>query len=184
MCGRCNLGWSRPPSGTASARRNLLTYNLYLKGRFQWNKRTAEGLKRSVQHFEQAIGLDPRFALGYAGLADAYTLLADYGLVNSGDIMPAAKSAARKALEIDPTLAEAHTSLGLIRSIYDWEWADAETHYRRAMELNPGYATTHHWFAVDYLGTLGRADEAMVEIELAQQLDPLPPIIQQGRVTC
>jgi len=159
----------------------LEAYNLYLKGRFQWNKRTAEGLKRSVQHFEQAIGLDPGFALGYAGLADAYTLLADYGLVNSGDIMPAAKSAARKALEIDPTLAEAHTSLGLIRSIYDWEWAEAETHYRRAMELNPGYATTHYWFAVDYLGTMGRTDEAFAEIELAQQLDPLSPIIREGK---
>jgi TolB-like protein/Flp pilus assembly protein TadD len=160
---------------------NLAAYNLYLKGRFQWNKRTAEGLKRGVQLFEQAIAVDQDFALGYAGLSDAYSLLADYGLVKPADIMPAAESAARKALEIDPTLAEAHASLGLIRSLYAWEWAEAEQHYRRAMDLNPGYATTHHWFAIDYLGMLGRWEEAFREIEIALQLDPLSPIIREGK---
>jgi TolB-like protein len=160
---------------------NLEAYNLYLKGRFQWNKRTADGLKRGVQLFEQAIAVDQDFALGYAGLSDAYSLLADYGLVKPADIMPAAESAARKALEIDPTLAEAHASLGLIRSIYAWEWAEAEQHYRRAMVLNPGYATTHHWFAIDFLGMLGRWEEAFQEIEIALQLDPLSPIIREGK---
>jgi TolB-like protein/Flp pilus assembly protein TadD len=160
---------------------NLEAYNLYLKGRFQWNKRTAEGLKRGVQLFEQAIAVDRDFALGYAGLSDAYSLLADYGLVKPADIMPAAESAARKALEIDPTLAEAHASLGLIRSLYAWEWAEAEQHYRRAMELNPGYATTHYWLAIDYFGRLGRWEEAFQEIEIALQLDPLSPIIRQGK---
>ena len=160
---------------------NLEAYNLYLKGRFQWNKRTAEGLKRGVQLFEQAIAVDRDFALGYAGLSDAYSLLADYGLVKSADIMPAAESAARKALEIDPTLAEAHASLGLIRSIYAWEWAEAGQHYRRAIELNPGYVTTHHWYGLDYLGMLGRWEEAFQEIEIALQLDPLSPIIREGK---
>ena len=160
---------------------NLEAYNLYLKGRFQWNKRTAEGLKRSVQLFEQAIAVDQGFALGYAGLSDAYSLLADYGLVKSADIMPAAESAAKKALEIDPTLAEAHASLGLIRSLYGWEWAEAERHYCRAMDLNPGYATTHFWFAIDYLGMLGRWEEAFREIDLALELDPLSPIIREGK---
>jgi TolB-like protein/Flp pilus assembly protein TadD len=160
---------------------NLEAYNLYLKGRFQWNKRTAEGLKRGVQLFEQAIAVDRDFALGYAGLSDAYSLLADYGLVKPADIMPAAESAARKALEIDPTLAEAHASLGLIRSLYAWEWAEAEQHYRRAMELNPGYATTHYWLAIDYFGRLGRWEEAFQEIEIALQLDPLSPIVRQGK---
>jgi TolB-like protein/Flp pilus assembly protein TadD len=160
---------------------NLEAYNLYLKGRFQWNKRTAEGLKRGVQLFEQAIAVDRDFALGYAGLSDAYSLLADYGLVKPADIIPAAESAARKALEIDPTLAEAHASLGLIRSLYAWEWAEAEQHYRRAMELNPGYATTHYWLAIDYFGRLGRWEEAFQEIEIALQLDPLSPIIRQGK---
>ena len=160
---------------------NLEAYNLYLKGRFQWNKRTAEGLKRSVQLFEQAIAIDQGFALGYAGLSDAYSLLADYGLVKPADIMPAAESAARKALEIDPTLAEAHASLGLIRSLYAWEWAEAERHYRRAMDLNPGYATAHYWFAIDYLGMLGRWEEAFQKIDLALELDPLSPIIREGK---
>src|SRR5260370_433377 len=160
---------------------NLEAYNLYLKGRFQWNKRTAEGLKRGVHYFEQAISVDPAFAPGFAGLADSYTLLADYGLVSPGDIMPAAESAARKALALDPTLAEAHASLALIRSSYYWEWAEAEEHYLRAIELNPGYATAHHWFAVDHLAMLGRMDEAMVEIEIAQQLDPLSPILREGK---
>jgi TolB-like protein/Flp pilus assembly protein TadD len=160
---------------------NLEAYKLYLKGRFQWNKRTAEGLKRGVQLFEQAIAVDRDFALGYAGLSDAYSLLAEYGLVKSADIMPAAESAARKALEIDPTLAEAHASLGLIRSIYAGEWAEAGQHYRRAIELNPGYVTTHHWYGLDYLGMLGRWEEAFQEIEIALQLDPLSPIIREGK---
>src|SRR3989442_12154010 len=95
--------------------------------------------------------------------------------------MPAAETAARKALGIDPTLAEAHASLALIRSSYYWEWAEAEEHYLRAIELNPGYATAHHWFAVDHLAMLGRMDEAMVEIDIAQQLDPLSPIIREGK---
>ena len=160
---------------------NLEAYNLYLKGRFQWNKRTAEGLKRGVHYFEQAISVDPAFAPGYAGLADSYSLLADYGLVKPDEAMPAAESAARKALAIDPTLAEAHTSLALIRASYYWEWAEAEVHYLRAIELNPGYATARHWFAVDHLAMLGRMDEAMVQIEIAQQLDPLSPIIREGK---
>jgi serine/threonine-protein kinase len=134
-----------------------------------------------VQLFEQAIAIDQGFALGYAGLSDAYSLLADYGLVKPADIMPAAESAARKALEIDPTLAEAHASLGLIRSLYAWEWAEAERHYRRAMDLNPGYATAHYWFAIDYLGMLGRWEEAFQKIDLALELDPLSPIIREGK---
>jgi TolB-like protein len=160
---------------------NLEAYNLYLKGRFHWNKRTVDGLKRGVHYFEQAIAVDPAFALGHAGLADSYSLMADYGLVSPGEMMPAAESAARKALELDPTLAEAHSSLALIRSNYFWQWADAEEHYLRAMELNPGYATAHHWYSVDHLAMLGRMEEAMAEIEIAQQLDPLSPIIREGK---
>jgi serine/threonine-protein kinase len=160
---------------------NLEAYNLYLKGRFQWNKRTAEGLKRSVQLFEQAIAVDQGFALGYAGLSDAYSLLADYGLVKPADIMPAAESAARKALEIDPTLGEAHASLGLIRSLYALEWTEAEQHYRRAMDLNPGYVTTHFWYAIDYMGMLGRWQVAFEEMEVALELDPLSPLIREGK---
>ena len=134
---------------------NQEAYNLYLQGRFHWNKRTADGLELGARLFEQAIALEPDFAPAYSGLADSYTLFADYGLESSDEVIPAAKAAARRALDIDPTLAEAHASLGLIRSLYDWEWAEGERHYRRAIELGPGYATARHWFAVDYLGVLG-----------------------------
>src|SRR5262249_53011778 len=140
-----------------------------------------DGLRRGVQYFEQAIAVDPDFALGYAGLADSYTLLAEYGMVAPGEIMPAARSAADKALEIDPTLAEAQASLCLIRSSYCWEWSEAEEHYQRAIDLNPGYATAHHWFAVDFLAMLGRIEEAFIEIDIAQQLDPLSPMIREGK---
>jgi serine/threonine-protein kinase len=159
---------------------NLEAYNLYLKGRFQWNKRTAEGLKKGLEYAEQAIAVDPSFAPGYVGVADSLILLTEYGLMSPESSVPPARSAARRALEIDPGLAEAHASLALIRSIYDWDWVEAERHYRRAFDLNPGYATAHHWYSVDYLTLLGRFDEALEEIELAEQLDPLSPIIREG----
>jgi serine/threonine-protein kinase len=160
---------------------HLAAYNLYLKGRYQWNKRTGDGLRRGMQFFEQAVALDPAFAPGYAGIADSYALFADYALASASEMMPAAKAAAMRALEIDPTLAEAHTTLGLIRSTYEWEWPQAEEHYRRAIELNPGYATARHWFSVDYLGMIGRMDEALEQIDVALQLDPLSPIIREGK---
>jgi serine/threonine-protein kinase len=168
-----------PPSRRGAHNREA--HNLYLQGRFHWNKRTADGLELGTRFFEQAIKVDPEFAPAYAGLADSYTLFADYGLSSSAEMMPAAKAAARRALEIDPTLGEAHGSLGMIRSLYDWEWPEAEAHYRRAMELHPGYATARHWFAVDYLGVLGRFDEALEQIEVSMQLDPLSPIISEGK---
>lgn len=160
---------------------NLEAYNLYLMGRFHWNKRTVEGLKRGMQHFEQAVAVDPSFVPGYVGLADSYSLLAEYGLASPLEVMPAAKAHAKKALEIDPTLAEAHASLALIRSLYEWRWADAEQHYLRAIELNPGYATARHWFAVDYLGNIGRPEEALEQIDVALTLDPLSPIIREAK---
>jgi TolB-like protein/Flp pilus assembly protein TadD len=160
---------------------NLEAYNLFLKGRFHWNKRTADGLKRALDYAQQAIAVDPSFAPGYVGVADSYILLAEYGLMSPASAFPPARSAAQKALEIDPALGEAHASLGLIRSHYDWEWRDAERDYRRALDLNPGYATAHRWFAIDYLTLLGRFEEAMKEIEVAQQLDPLSPIIPDGK---
>lgn len=159
---------------------NVEAYNLYLKGRFHWNKRTGEGLKRSAEYFRQAIALEPGFALAYAGLSDAYSLLADYGLLTPVEAMPEAKAAASKAIDLDPTLGEAYSSLAFISSHFDWNWAQAEEYYRRAMELNPGYSTAHHWFALDYLGMLGRFEEAFVEIRIARQLDPLSTIIREG----
>ena len=157
------------------------SYELYLKGRYHWNKRTSDGLRRSVQFFEAARALDPRSALVHAGLADAYNLLADYSLAASADTMPAARAAAQRAIELDPGLAEAWTSLASIRSLYDWEWQEAEGLFTRSIELNPGYATTHFWYGVDYLALLGRHDEAMESVNRALELDPLSIAIRTGK---
>jgi serine/threonine-protein kinase len=158
----------------------LDAYNHYLKGRFLWNKRTRDGFEKSVECFERAIGADADFALGYSGLADAYCLLADYGIVHPADAMPKARSAAIRALEIDPRSGEAHASFALIRALFDWEWLEAEALFRRALELSPGYATAHHWLGVDLLALVGRFDEAELEVDAARQLDPLSLIIHEG----
>jgi len=156
-------------------------YNLYLKGRFQWNKRSPDGLRVGLRCFEEAIAIDPEWALGWAGIGDSFAVLADYGLLPQEAAIPAANRAAEKAVELDPALAEAYATLGLLRSRYHWKWDEALRYFRRALELNPGYATAHHWYAVDYLGMVGRFDEALSEIELAISLDPLSAITQEGR---
>jgi len=162
---------------------NAQAYDLYLKGRYHWNRRTAEGLRQAAIFFEQATKEDANYALGYAALADSYALLSSYGVSSPNEVMQKAKAAALKALEIDETLGEAHASLGFVRSFYDWEWSDAEREYRRALELNPGYATAHHWYS-GCLRALGRFDEAAVEVRRAQELDPLSPAIGRdlGRI--
>ena len=156
---------------------NFEAHNLYLKGRFEWNRRTPEGLRRSVRFFEQAIELEPGFALGWAGLADTCTLLAEYAVASPEDSMPRAKQAALRAVELDPSLGEAWTSLAMVYDLYEWERELAEECYRRAMRLNPGYATVHHWFAADHLAMLGRFEEAEAESRLARMLDPWSTII-------
>jgi len=175
------LAERRAPAVAGRQPGNLEAYTLYLKGRYFWNSRTPEGLRKGVECFEQAIAADEGSALAHAGLADAFCLLADYGLMHPSEAMPRARSAALKALDLDPRSAEAHASYALIRSLYDREWEEAEVFYRRALELNPSYATAHHWFAVDYLGMQGRFDEASREIEAARQLDPLSMIILEGK---
>jgi len=159
---------------------NLAAYDLYLRGRHHWNKRTPEGLHLGIRHFRESIAVDGNFAAGYAGLADAYSLCADFGVMAPGEAMPQAKAAALRALEIEPQLAEAHASLGLILSLHEWRWIEAGEHYRRAIELNPGYATAHHWHACDYLALLGRQDKALVEMELAVRLDPLSQVMHSS----
>lgn len=151
-------------------------YQAYLKGRYFWNKRTEEGMRKGVECFRQAIEIDPLYALAYAGLADSYNLLGIYNVLPPPEIFPKAKAAAVKALEIDDTVAEAHTSLASVLQHFDWDWAGAEREYRRALELNPDYATAHHWYA-NYLITMERHAEAMEEMRLARRLDPLSPII-------
>ena len=151
-------------------------YQLYLKGRYLWNKRTAGDLKKSVASFEQAVEHDPRFALAYAGLADSYNLLSDYESLPAEETYPQAKAAAAKALELDGELAEARTSLAYIEAFYEWDWARAEMQFKSAIELNPNYATAHQWYA-EYLSAMGRTREALTEIKRAEELDPVSLII-------
>jgi TolB-like protein/Tfp pilus assembly protein PilF len=151
-------------------------YDLYLKGLYLSNKRTPQGFQQAVQCFEQAIAKDPKYAQAYAGLADSYALMSSYYLAPPNEVMPQARTAALKALQIDDGLAEAHTSLAMIAEFYDWDWQTGEREYRRAIQLNPNYATAHHWYA-EFLAFQGRFDEALAESERARHLDPLSVII-------
>lgn len=150
-------------------------HELYLKGRFYWNKRTPEGFQKSLSYFEAAIQKDPNYAEAYAGLADAYRF--SMNNVSPDVVMPKAKAAAEKALAINPNLAEAHASLGLISPFFNWDWESARVHLHRAIELNPNYALAHDWYAEGYLTPMGKLDESLAELRLAQQLDPLSPVI-------
>jgi serine/threonine protein kinase/TolB-like protein/Tfp pilus assembly protein PilF len=155
---------------------NVDAYQLYLKGRYFWSKRTREGLKKGSEYFKQAIDLDPGYALAYAGLADAYAFLGLHRVIPPPDILPKARAAAIKALEIDNTLSEAHTALAYVKTIYDWDWTGAEEGFKHSLELNPRNASTHSYYA-NFLAAMGRFEESMSEIKRAQELDPLSPII-------
>jgi tetratricopeptide (TPR) repeat protein len=158
---------------------NLEAYNLYLSGRWFWEKRTEEGLKKAIEFFDQAVEKDSNYALAYVGKADSYNMLGEYGYLREKEAYPKARAAAEKALEIDNTLAEAHTSLAWIKCAYDWDWEGAEKEFKRAIELNPNYANAHHWYAI-YLMWMTRHDEAIAEIKLALELDPLSIIINRS----
>jgi serine/threonine-protein kinase len=150
-------------------------YQLYLKGRFYFNKRNEEGMQKSLEYFQQAIDRDPNFALAYSGLADTYDLMSTPdagGALRPNEAMPKARAAALKALEIDESLAEPHVSLAHVKYYYDRDWPAAEREFRRAIELNPNYPQAHHWYAI-YLVWSGRPDEGLGEMRRAQQLDPL-----------
>ena len=151
-------------------------YQLYLRGRYAWNKRTPEDLRQSLKFYQAAIDREPTFAHAYAGLADSYSLLGDGIVLSPHDAYPKAKAAALRALEINENLAEAHTSLAWVLQTYEWNWAGAEREYRRAIELNPNYATAHQWYA-EFLMAMGRHEEAIAEIRRAKEIDPLSTII-------
>ena len=146
-------------------------HEAYLKGRYYWNQRTLEAFNKSIEYFEQAIEKDPCYALAYAGVADTYILLGEYGLISMRETYPKAKAAALRALAIDERLAEAHNSLAFIRWYYEFDWLAAEREYKRAIELNPNYSVAHHQYG-EYLGTMGRFEEAAVELKRAQELEP------------
>jgi len=160
------------PSNTTSYE----AYDLYLKGLFFWNKRTPAGFQQAADYFQQAIAKDPNYARAYAGLADTFGLMSTWIQVPQNEFMPKARIAALRALEIDETLAEAHTSLALFAENYDYDWQTAEREFQRATLLDPSYATAHQWYA-EYLSFQGRFDEALAESERARQLDPLSLII-------
>jgi tetratricopeptide (TPR) repeat protein len=152
-------------------------HELYLKGRFFWNKRTGADLKKAIQYFEQAIGKDPNYALAYAGLADAYVLFTNFTVAAPSESFPRAEAAARKALELDDSLAEAHTSLGQVLWEYYLDATGATKEFERAIALNPNYATAHHWYGVGPPEILGDFEKSIAEINRALQLDPLSLII-------
>ena len=156
---------------------NAEAYKLYLRGRLYWNKRTPEDLRKSIAHFQQSIELDPNYALAYAGLADAYALLANAG-VPARELMPRAREAALKALSLDNDLAEAHAALAQILIYYDYNFVGAEREHKRAIELNPNYAPAHQWYS-ELLTALSRHEEAFAEMRLALEIDPFSLIINR-----
>lgn len=148
------------------------TYDLYLKGRYFWNKRTGDGFRQAAGYFQQAIDKDPNFARAYAGLADTFALMSTWYIGPQNELMPKARAAALRALELDESLADAHASLALIKENYDYDWPGAEKEFRRALELDPQYAIAHQWYA-EFLSWQGRFPEAFAESEQARQLDPI-----------
>lgn len=156
--------------------KDVEAYNLYLKGRYFWNKRTKEGFRRAIHYFELAIAEDPGFSLAYSGLADTHNLVGFYCLLPPNETFPKAKAAALRALEIDDSIAEPYTSLGFANLYYDWNWQEARKNFRKAIELGPGYPTAHHWYA-EYLVVMGRMDEALGEARQALEFDPFSLIM-------
>src|SRR5215472_12944358 len=141
-----------------------------------WNRRSAEGFQKAIDYFRQAIDQDPVYALPYAGLADCYLLIGGYGIAPQKEMLPLTVAAARKALEIDPGLPEAHASLALVAQNYEWDWPKASHEYQRALAGNPNYVTARHWYG-EFLGLIGKYDPGLEELERARQLDPLSTII-------
>ncbi len=155
---------------------NAEAYRLYLKGRHYWNRWTEEGFYKAIEYFQQAVDKDPSYALAYAGLADSYVLLGWNSYLSPKEALPKGKAAAMAALQLDPDLAEAHTPLAALLWLHDWQWEQAQTEFKRSLELGPTYATANHWYA-EYVMTMGRHGEAMARMKNSQDLDPLSLII-------
>ncbi len=164
---------------------NIEAYNLYLQGRYYWNRRTKDDLLKSISFFEKAIYMDSLYALAFSGIADAYIVLGELSFLEAAKGFQKARAAALKAIELDKNLAEPHIALAAVRRDYDWDWTGAEQEYLKGIELNPDNATAHQWYS-EFLSVMGRHDEAMEEINVALELDPLSPIIFTiaGSITC
>ena len=170
--------FAAPPAARTTISGDAL--NQYLLGRFHWNKRNEDGFRAALAHFRRAIQIDPSCGRAYSGIADCYVMLAMSGAESPVASMPYAKEAALRALEIDDGLVEAHTSLAVVRAGFDWDWSGSESEFERALECDPGYATLHHWRSIYSLAPLGRFDEAIREVERAEQLDPTSLTINLG----
>jgi serine/threonine protein kinase/Tfp pilus assembly protein PilF len=173
---KVTLGAGRQKPLVRAGTKNLEAYQLYLKGRFHWNQRTPEGLRKAIDYFQEAIEKDPAYALAYAGLADTYDLASFLNVFPPGEVMPKAKAAAAKALEIDDGLAEAHVSLGYASFTYDWDWTAAGRHFRQALAVYPSYVRSHAFYPL-YLSSLGRFEEAVAEAKGAVDIDPVSPAV-------
>jgi len=177
---RSKLSGAEKQHVTKQGTQNPEAYQLYVKGRYYWNKRTNADIKMAISYFKQAIDKDPGYALAYAGLADAFSILSSYG-EDPKEVIPKADAAARKALELDPTLASPHAVLAADKAGIDWDFASGEAEFRKALELDPSNATTHQWYSEMLDGLSGRTKEAIDEINRAHELDPLSPIIASSR---
>ena len=169
---KVTLGVERQEPLVKAGTKNLEAYQLYLKGRFHWNKRTPDGLRKAIEYFKEAIEKDPAYALAYAGLADGYNLASFLMVFPAREVMPKAKAAAAKALDLDDDLAEAHVSLAYASFTYDWDWAAAGKHFEQALAVNPAYVMSHAFYPL-YLSAQGRFDEALAVAQGAQDLDPV-----------
>jgi len=176
LSGRRPIQASREGSVLFSGTKSYEAYDLYLRGRYCWNKRTGDGFRQAAGYFQQAIDKDANYGKAYAGLADTFSLMSTWYIGPQNELMPKARTAALRALALDDGLAEAHASLALIKENYDYDWAGSEKEFRRAIQLNPQYATAHQWYA-EFLSWQGRFPEAFAESERARQLDPLSLII-------
>ena len=176
LSGQRPIQMARETAAPVHGAKSYEVYDLYLKGRYFWNKRTEEGFWQAADYFQQAIDKDPNYGRAYAGLADTFSLMSTWYVSPQNELMPKARAAALRALELDESLAEAHASLALIRENYDYDWPGSEKEFRRAIQLDPQYATAHQWYA-EFLAFQGRFQEAFVESERARQLDPLSLII-------
>ena len=157
---------------------NANAYQSYLRGRYYWNRRSVDGLKKAITEFQQTVDIDPNYALGHVGLADCFLLMEEYAGMAATETLPKAQAAVDRALQIDPSLAEAHASKGLLYT-FQWRWAESEEEFKRAIELNPKYPTSRHWYSI-YLRAKGRHVEGLREMKTAQELDPLAPNISQN----
>ena len=175
-----NRGPKREQTSRIMSSEEYAAYDSYLRGRYFWNKRTVEGFQQAIKSFEDAIAKAPNYAPAYVGLSDTYALISGYDVAPKDETIPKARQAAAKALALDDGLAEAHASMALIAQNYDWDWRKAETEYRRAIDLDPNYATARHWYA-EFLTLQGRFSEALEQIERARQLDPRSLIIAADR---